>query len=162
MRSRPVVVLALAVAALTATPAAAAAVTVPASSAVREAYPADLGLVGHGDHRRPVPGEAQEVRWTVRNHGTQPVSVVDLEATVPDGWRLRDGSGCVRRGGGRLLCTLGPLARGEARSVRFRLVVPRHPRFGVERYRASTRFTVDGASYDGPSAGMRVNVVRRR
>ncbi|MEV5570164.1 hypothetical protein AB0L06_08940 [Spirillospora sp. NPDC052269] len=146
-------------AALTAGPAAGAAT---GSSAGRERYPADLSLAGHANHRRPLPGEVQEVRWTVRNHGSRPVTAVDLDATVPEVWRLQDDSGCARRDRGRLHCALGPLSRGESRTVRFELAVPPRPRLGFEDYRARTRFTVDGTGYDGPSAHMRVEVVRHR
>lgn len=131
-------------------------------AARRGVYPEDLGLIGRATHRRPVPGEVQQVRWTVRDHGSRPVSEVDLDATVPAGWRLRDDAGCARLGNGRLRCVLGPLSPGQAETVRFVLVVPRHPAFGTETYGARTRFTVDEFVDEGPSASMRVRIVPRR
>ncbi|MFC5185024.1 hypothetical protein [Actinomadura harenae] len=155
MRSRPIAL--LAAAALAAVPPATAAASAP-----HPGFPADLVLRGHADHRRPIPNEVQVVRWTVRDLGTRPVSEVTLNATVPETWRLRDGAGCILRERGHLTCTLGALTRHQTRSVRFELAVPRHPRLGVEHYRARTRFTVDGTDYDGPSAHMQVEVVRHR
>ncbi|MCP2342360.1 NEW3 domain-containing protein [Actinomadura rupiterrae] len=132
------------------------------AGAPRSVYPADLGLAGHADHRRPIPGEVQHLRWTVRNYGSRPVSGIELDARVPAGWKVRDDAGCTSPAAGRLHCTLGPLAPGQEESVRFDLTVPRHPAFGTERYAAATRFTVDGARYDGPSARMRAQVVPHR
>lgn len=120
-----------------------------------------LGIAGAANHRRPLPGETQVVRWTVRNLGTRTVARVRLDTAVPPGWRLGDPAGC-RVSGRRLDCELGPLRRGRHATVVLRMAAARPARPGPVRLRASTRFVVNGVEYAGPRTVLRLTAVRHR
>jgi hypothetical protein len=81
-----------------------------------------LGIAGSANHRRPMAGEMQILRWTVTNTGTRAWHRVRLRMSVPRRWRPRHPAGC-RAAGRWLSCELGGLAARAHRRITVRLVV---------------------------------------
>ena len=106
----------------------------------------DLSVSGSGNHRHPVPGETQVLRWTVRNEGTARIDGVRLRVRVPADW------------GGPVERQLGSLSAGTARTITLRFIVPGQPRYG--------RFHILGRTWyatgAGPSAGFWITIVPHR
>jgi uncharacterized membrane protein len=109
-------------------------------------WPVDVSIHGSGNHRHPVPGETQVLRWTVRNEGTVRLDDVRLRVRVPADW-----STPVER-------RLGSLPAGAARTVTLRFTVPSQPRLGPFHIVARTWY----GKRIGPSAGFWITVVRHR
>ncbi len=109
-------------------------------------WPVDLSVSGSGNHRHPVPGETQVLRWTVRNEGAARLDHLVLRVRTPADW------------GGTVERRLGSLPAGAARRVTLRFTVPAHPRLGPFHIVASTSYGTTA----GPSAGFWVTVVRHR
>jgi hypothetical protein len=156
--------------ALSAGTAVAVAVTlaltgVPPAPANTGAYAAGgeygLGITGSGNHRRPVPGEIQVLRWAVTNVGRRPLTRVRLQVTPPRGWLVRRAPGC-RAHGRRLDCGVGRLARRARKGITIRIVVPPRPRLGPVRISATSRAWAGRAAFPGPSTSFQVTVVRQR
>jgi hypothetical protein len=131
----------------------------PAASGAPGGY--GLSVVGGADHRHPLPGETQVLRWTVTNTGTRAWRRVRLQVTVPARWRARRAAGC-RAAGHRLSCELGGLAARAHRRTTIRLVVPARPRYGTVRIRAATRAWDERYAFAGPTASFPLTVVRAR
>lgn len=121
-----------------------------------------LAVAGSADHRHPVPGETEVLRWTVRNTGSRAWTRVRLRVTVPARWRAQRIAGC-RAAGRRVSCELGGLAARAHRRMVIRLVVPvRPPRYGSVRIRATTAAWSGRDAFAGPAAAFSVTVVRAR
>jgi hypothetical protein len=148
--------------------AGAVASAAPAAADARASYGSyvsyasyGLSVVGGANHRRPVPGETQVLRWTVTNTGTRAWSRVRLQVTVPARWRARRAAGC-HAAGHRLSCELGRLAARAHRRATIRLVVPARPRYGTVHVRATTRAWSGRYAFVGPAASFPLTVVRAR
>jgi hypothetical protein len=124
-------------------------------------YDEELAITGKANHRRPVPGETQTVRWVLRNLGALTIQSARLETAVPRGWVLKEAPGC-ERAGRALHCERGPLRPGARATIRLRMAVPRHPKLGRVWVWASTRFQASGPDRRGPDAVLRLFVVRHR
>ncbi|MBO2453317.1 hypothetical protein J4573_39910 [Actinomadura barringtoniae] len=141
--------------------AARASAPAAAVAAAGPKFDEELAITGRANHRRPVPGETQTVRWVLHNLGSHTIERARLDTAVPRGWVLKDANGCEAEG--RVLhCSRGPLRSGARATIRVRMNVPRHPRLGRVWVWASTRFQAGGPDRRGPDAALRLVVVRHR
>jgi hypothetical protein len=120
-----------------------------------------LGIAGTADHRHPVPGETEVLRWTVTNTGTRAWRRVLLRVRVPARWRPRPAAGC-RAAGHWVSCEVGGLAARAHRRITLRLVVSPHPSYGTVRIRGTTTAWIGRWPYPGPAASFPLTVVRAR
>ncbi|MCW2913574.1 MAG: hypothetical protein JWN52_1642 [Actinomycetia bacterium] len=133
----------------------------PSAGAATRHWPVDLGVSVAGNHRQPVPGEIQVLRWTVDNVGGTALDRVRLDVRVPPDWLLRDAVGC-QADGSLLRCSLGTLAPGGRARATIRMAVPAHPRLGSVLIPGRTSALVGGEAVAGPSTALRVIVVLHR
>jgi uncharacterized membrane protein len=115
--------------------------------------PVALSVYGSGNHRHPVPGETQVLRWTVRNDGTRALDGVALDVKAPADW-VPHGRPVHR--------AHGVLEPGDAWRVTIRLRVPGDPRLGSFEIVGRVHAEISGREITGPSARFPVTVVRNR
>jgi hypothetical protein len=116
-------------------------------------------MTGQAAHWEVSPGELETVRWTLTNTGNRPLDHVQLVASIPAGWTVREGQGCARRGD-YLGCDLGGLEPGRSAAVLVPMVVGGQP--GPVRLAAWSRATAGSLSIPGPTTSFRVVVTGRR
>jgi NPCBM-associated, NEW3 domain of alpha-galactosidase len=129
----------------------------PQPQPVRPSYA--LHITGQATHWEVSPGELQTVRWTLTNTGNRPLEHVQLVASVPAGWSVREGHGCTHDGD-YLGCDLGSLEPGRTAAAVVPLVVQGQP--GPVRLVAWSRATAGSLTIPGPTTSFRVMVTKRR
>lgn len=127
------------------------------SGPARAAYV--LNMTGQAEHWEVAPGQMELVRWTLINAGERRLEHVQLVASVPPGWVVRDGEGCAHRGA-YLGCDLGSLEPGKSAAVVVPMVAQRP--FGAVRLTAWSRANAGRLTIPGPTTSFRVFVVGHR
>ncbi|GAB3688455.1 hypothetical protein GCM10027589_56410 [Actinocorallia lasiicapitis] len=134
---------------------AAGAVLAAAPAAAANTY--GMKITMSGDHARPLPGERQTYRLTVRNTGKLALSGAWVALKRPKGWTAKTPGGCHREGR-RVVCGLGRLAPGQTKRLVLRMTVPSRPRYGKVMVTAFT----GAKAFEGPVTCFNVHVVRAR
>ncbi len=116
-----------------------------------------LNMTGQAEHWEVTPDEVEVVRWTLTNAGQRRLEHVQLLASVPQNWKVRDGEGCTRRGA-YLACDLGTMEPGRSAAVVVPMVAERP--FGAVRLTAWSRASAGRLTIPGPTTSFRVFVVR--
>jgi hypothetical protein len=123
------------------------------------ARPYSLAVSGQANHLRPAVGDVEVVRWTVANNGDKHLDRVRLDTTVPNGWTVKEGPGCVHAGA-YLRCELGALDARRHASVEIPMVV--HRPLGPVQLRAWAGASIGRLNVPGPETSFQVDVVAHR
>lgn len=115
-----------------------------------------LNMTGQAAHWEVAPGQTEMVRWTLINAGERRLEHVQLVASIPAGWTVRDGQGCEHHGA-YLGCDIGSLEPGHSAAV----VVPMEAQkpAGAVRLTAWSRAAAGHLTIPGPTTSFRVFVV---